>query len=66
VDKELTKVTFQFEDGKKMILKGESLDQWVAMCWMHSDYLVPSAEDDVLATNGIIKGFVSKARIKVR
>ena len=49
-----------------MILKGESLDQWVAMCWMHSDYLVPSAEDDVLATNGIIKGFVSKARIKVR
>jgi hypothetical protein len=58
--KELTAVVFVFEDGATLTLDGDNLTNWVAICYMHSDYLLPGNERMVLASGygDLIQGFV--------
>lgn len=59
-DKELVKVTFEFEGGTEKVLEGSELHTWMAICLGQSDYLLPGAEDHVLGQGfgGIVQGFV--------
>jgi len=62
MEKELRKVTFTFEDGSEKVLEGEELNQWEAICFLCSDYLLPGAPDHVLANlyGGLVQGFVPR------
>ena len=42
------------------ILEGDELGEWVAICYMHSDYLLPGNSSHVLASGygGLVQGFV--------
>ena len=53
-------MTFEFDDGKMLTLSGPALDTWTVICAGHSDYLLPGAEDHVLASaaGGLIRGFI--------
>lgn len=57
---EITRVEFTFKDGTTRVLEGEELDQWAAICFMKSDYLLPGGSEDVLAEGlgGLARGFV--------
>jgi len=57
---EITRVEFTFSDGTTRVLEGEELDQWAAICFMKSDYLLPCSGRDVLAegVGGLVRGFV--------
>jgi len=65
-DKELVKVTFEFEGGTEKVLEGSELHTWMAICLGQSDYLLPGAEDHVLARGfgGLVQGFVPEEATK--
>ena len=50
MDLEIKRVTFEFEDGTLKTLEGDELEQWEVICSHHSDYLLPAAPGDILAT----------------
>ena len=62
----LKKVTFEFEDGSQKILEGDELSQWMDICYMQSDYLLPGNSTHVLASGygGLVRGFVPPEAIK--
>jgi len=57
---DLKRVTFEFEDGTKRILEGDELSQWITICYMQSDYLLPGNPSYVLASGfgGLVQGFM--------
>ncbi len=59
--KDMTKVTFEFEDGSKKIVEGDELIQWAIMCYEKSGFLLPWDTDSVLVEGfgGVVRGFVS-------
>ncbi len=63
-EKALKSVTFTFEDGAALVLEGERLEMWEALCDMKSDYLLPGNETHVLASNGLVSGFVPPEAIR--
>lgn len=67
MEKDLTKVTFMFKDGKELVLQGGKLHKWEAICSSHSDYLLPGDETHVLASMAgipLVRGFVPPAALK--
>jgi len=57
---DLKRVTFEFEDGTKRILEDDELSQWMVLCYMQSDYLLPGNSTHVLASGfgGLVQGFM--------
>jgi len=57
---DLKRVTFEFEDGSQRILEGDELSQWIVLCYMQSDYLLPGNPTHVLASGfgGLVQGFM--------
>lgn len=57
---DLKKVTFEFEDGSQKILEGDELTEWIAICYLQSDYLLPGNPTHVLASRygGLVQGFM--------
>ena len=58
---ELKQVTFAFDDDTKLVLEGKQLIEWMAMCYMKSDYLLPTHAEATLGERfgGIVRGFVT-------
>jgi hypothetical protein len=56
----LKRVTFTFEDDSEKVLEGDELNEWITICYMHSDYLLPGNQSHVLGRlfGGIVRGFV--------
>ena len=61
----LQRVTFTFEDGSEKVLEGDELAKWETICYRKSDYLLPGAPDDVLASryDGLVRGFVPPSEL---
>ena len=57
MEKEITKITYEFKGGKKLVLKGKELDNYKFICLMHSDYALPADENSKVKIRGIVKGF---------
>ena len=57
---ELKSVIFTFSDDSQKILRGEELDEWVSICYGHSDYILPGNSSHILAEmfGGVVRGFV--------
>ena len=57
---DLKRVTFEFEDDPKRILEDDELSQWIVLCYMQSDYLLPGNSTHVLASRygGLVQGFM--------
>lgn len=57
---DLKRVTFEFEDGSQKVLEGDELAEWIAICYLQSDYLLPGNPSHVLASAycGLVRGFV--------
>ena len=57
---DLKRVTFEFEDDTKRILEGDELSQWITICYMQSDYLLPGNSTHVFASRygGLVQGFM--------
>ncbi len=57
IEKDIVKVTYEFKDGKTLILKGKELDHYKFNCMMQSDYALPANENSKVKTGGLIRGF---------
>lgn len=59
----IVKIVYEFSDKKKLTLKGKELDNYILICNLTSDYLLPVDKNSKVCVGKIIRGFTPCPKI---